>query len=144
MIRKIKQVFRRKKKLDILMTSLMHLNICLKISREVEDRHSSDQSGSAPTSSRNKFNALSNDSGGLLATLVDGKLRWMTPDGPGELVDGSFSARQTGQQEFVLYPKDDSADQSHRAPPVKSECNAIVDASGGLLASMVEGELRWM
>lgn len=52
----------------------------------------------------NEFNAIIDASGGFVASVVEGKMRWMTPLGPGKPVTGTWEFIRTGDR-FILAPK---------------------------------------
>jgi hypothetical protein len=64
-------------------------------------------------------------SGGFLASAIEGKMRWMTLNGPGETVRGRFDFVRTNSGTFILFPKDEPGVQE----PDRQVGNAIGDDS---------------
>ena len=59
-----------------------------------------------PGERENEFDAIQDASGGYLASFVEGRMRWITKNGPGhDVVDGGFYYAQVGHT-FILYPKE--------------------------------------
>ena len=54
------------------------------------------------------IDALKHSSRGFIVTIIDGKLRWKTADGPGDCVNGDFDFVQLGNI-FVFSPKHGAA-----------------------------------